>query len=158
MDIKTANKNQRPTFSGVRFINPESIAKAGGFAADKLMRNPIVQKFATNTKCDMFFRQTEALTEWKIEKRSKNIFSKLKLKSNPWIPILDEHSLTKNAVKIYLKKFIPSEFKTDISPYDKQFIKEMEAKNTRAEWSETLSYFAIQRIVKKMKELEQIVK
>ena len=45
-----------PTFRGVRFINAEAIAKAGGYAANKLLRNPIVQKFATNINCDMFFR------------------------------------------------------------------------------------------------------
>lgn len=68
----------------------------------------------------MFFRQSYFFTEWKIEKRDKNIFQKLK--STPWIPILDEYSLTKNLVKMYLKKFIPSEFKSDLDEYDKQFV------------------------------------
>lgn len=50
MDIKVTNKTQRPTFGGVCFINLEAIAKAGSYAADGLLRNPIVPKFATKRK------------------------------------------------------------------------------------------------------------
>ena len=159
MDIKSIDINRPQVFRGVRFVNPEAIAKAGCCAADTLLRNPIVQKFATNTSCDMFLRQTEALTEWKIEKRGKNIFSKLKSNSTPWIPILDEYSLTKNSVKMYLKKFIPSEFKSDIDEYDKQYVAHaMESKRIRYELSESLSFAMVPRIVKRMKELEKQAK
>lgn len=106
-----------PSFSGVFFVNKEALARVGKTAVKELLDNDVVKQYTKRLDYDLYIRQADECVEWKMNSSYLPSGNKL-----PWVPIVDNNSLTKNSVSNYISKFLVG--------HNSKYVKSLDADNS----------------------------